>query len=229
MRRGSWLGLLLVCALLVLAAGVLVARTAPRLRGGPAAGGTTPAPVLTPTTQAAAPRAVTPAPRIVPTLGPPAKRSGCAYRLASNGARLPDPACTPGAANPDLTAEVLCAPDFSTSRYRHVTDAQKRNAYLRYGIASHAEGEYEVDHLLALEDGGANDDANLWPEPGSPEPGFHQKDVVETYVHHQVCAGAMQLADAQHQMAADWTVLLERAGQARLPAKQHTAEGDESD
>jgi hypothetical protein len=219
------LGLLLLVVLVVLAVGVIVARSGP----GPARlGSPTPTPATAP---AAAPgaggRAVPPA--AVPTLGPASKTSGCEYRVAANGAKLPDPACTPGAANPQLTSQVLCAPGFSTRQYRHVTEAQKRRVYQRYGIAEHAVGAYEVDHLLALEDGGANDDANLWPEPASPEPGFHQKDLVETYVHRQVCAGVLDLAEAQRQIAFDWTVLLEGAAQARLPGKQHTDDGDEDD
>jgi hypothetical protein len=146
--------------------------------------------------------------------------------VAADGAVLPDAACTPGATNPELTRDVLCAPGFTTRPYRRVTEGQRRSAYARYGIGARASGEYEVDHLVAIEDGGANDDANLWPEPG---PGYRQKDLVETYVHRQVCAGALDLADAQQRLAADWTRLLEAATQARLPAKQHSEDGDESD
>jgi hypothetical protein len=209
-RRARRLSLVLVVVLLLLAAGVALARSGPRSAEVP-------------------PRAPRPTTPPVLTLGPSSKASGCQYRTGANGALLPDAACTPGAANPDLTREVLCAAGFSTRQYRHVTESQKRRAYTRYGIASHAAGEYEVDHLLALEDGGANDDANLWPEPASPAPGFHQKDVVESYVHRQVCAGALDLAEAQRQIASDWTVLLEAATQARLPAKQHSDDGDEDD
>ena len=200
---------LVVLLVLLLAAAVLVARTG---------GGRSQTP--------AAPAVARPTATLILSIGPPTKTSGCQYRTASNGALLPDPACTPGAANPQLTMDVLCAPGFTTREYRHVTEAQKRRAYLRYGIASHATGEYEVDHLLALEDGGANDDANLWPEPA---PGFHQKDVVETYVHRQVCAGGLDLAEAQRQIAADWTSLLDVATHAGLAPKQHSDDGDESE
>lgn len=211
MRRGPRLSLLVLVVLLLLAAGVAMARSGPRRAAAP------------PATTATLPLVA------VPTLGPPTKTSGCQYRTATNGALLPDTACTPGAANPDLTREVLCAPGFTTRQYRHVTEAQKRRVYSRHGIATHAAGEYEVDHLLAIEDGGANDDANLWPEPASPAPGFHQKDLVETYVHRQVCAGALDLAEAQRQIASDWTSLLAVATQAGLGPKQHTDNGDESD
>jgi hypothetical protein len=205
---------LLVGLALLLAAAVLTART----RAGR---GETPPPAAAPTARATTPPVV--------TLGVLSKTSGCQYRNAANGALLPDAACTPGAANPQLTRDVLCAPGFTTRQYRHVTEAQKRRAYSRYGIATHAAGEYEVDHLLALEDGGANDDANLWPEPAGPSAGFHQKDVVEAYVHRQVCAGTLDLAEAQRQIASDWTSLLDVASHAGLAPKQHTDDGDESD
>jgi hypothetical protein len=63
-------------------------------------------------------------------------------------------------------------------------------------------GDYEYDHLVSLELGGAvNDPQNLWPEPeGSPNP----KDRVENALHRMVCNGEMTLAQAQHIIATDW-------------------------
>jgi hypothetical protein len=195
--------LLVVLLLVLVAAAVLAARTR--------SGRETPLP--------------TPRPTSVPTVTV-VTSSACQYRLAANGAKLPDPGCTPGAANPELTHEVLCAPSFTTRKYRHVTEAQKRRAFTRYGIVSHAAGEYEVDHLLALEDGGANDDANLWPQPA---PDFHRKDLVETYIHRQVCGGSLDLAGAQQQITTDWTGLLEPAIRLGIAPKDHDDEGDEVD
>jgi hypothetical protein len=54
---------------------------------------------------------------------------------------------------------------------------------------------YEEDHLIPLEDGGdPTDPRNLWPEPyntrvGGTIMGAHQKDVVEAFVHDEVCYG----------------------------------------
>jgi hypothetical protein len=184
-------------------------------------------PVAVPPPTTAEPTAAKVAP--APTLGLVTRSSGCQYRVSPGGAMLPDTACTPGATNPELTRDVLCAPGFSTRRYRRVTEAQKRAAFARYGIGAHAAGDYEVDHLIPLEDGGANEDANLWPQPASPQPGFHQKDLVETYVHREVCAGVMDLGEGQLQIASDWTVLLTAATRAGLAPKSHTDDGDESD
>ena len=62
--------------------------------------------------------------------------------------------------------------------------------------------DYEYDHLVSLELGGAvNDSRNLWPEPGrSPNP----KDAVENALHRMVCNGEMQLTQAQHIIATGW-------------------------
>jgi hypothetical protein len=52
---------------------------------------------------------------------------------------------------------------------------------------------YEEDHLIPLEDGGGpTDPRNLWPEPynthvGSVIMGARQKDVVEAFIHDEIC------------------------------------------
>jgi hypothetical protein len=52
---------------------------------------------------------------------------------------------------------------------------------------------YEEDHLISLEDGGdPTDPRNLWPEPyntrvGRVIMGARQKDVVETFIHDEIC------------------------------------------
>jgi hypothetical protein len=52
---------------------------------------------------------------------------------------------------------------------------------------------YEEDHLIPLEDGGdPADPRNLWPEPyntrvGGTIMGARQKDVVEAFVHDEIC------------------------------------------
>jgi hypothetical protein len=69
---------------------------------------------------------------------------------------------------------------------------------------------YEVDHFVSLELGGSNDIKNLWPEPYLPKPGARQKDVVENYLHRQVCAGNMTLPDAQQAIKSDWYKIYEK-------------------
>ncbi|HKW21643.1 MAG TPA: HNH endonuclease signature motif containing protein [Ktedonobacterales bacterium] len=126
------------------------------------------------------------------------KTSGC---QASGG--LPDSACTPGAIFANVTTTQICQSGYASS-VRNVPTSEKDQAYSEYGIASHSTGQYEVDHLVSLELGGSNDIANLWPELASPTPGFHQKDQVENYLHNQVCANKVSLAQAQQEIATNW-------------------------
>ncbi len=62
--------------------------------------------------------------------------------------------------------------------------------------------DYEYDHLVPLELGGARNDArNLWPEPGgAPNP----KDELENRLRSRVCGGSMRLSVAQREIATDW-------------------------
>jgi hypothetical protein len=73
--------------------------------------------------------------------------------------------------------------------------------------------DYEEDHLISLEIGGAPEDPkNLWPEPyenkgdklAAPGSGSETKDKVENKTHDLVCSGKMSLSDAQKQIASDW-------------------------
>jgi hypothetical protein len=141
------------------------------------------------------------APGGAPNWGVQSKTSGC--QAISNG-KLPDPACTPGDLIKPLVSKAdICVSGYSSS-VRNVTDSVKNAVYAEYGITSHATGQYEVDHFVSLELGGSNDISNLWPEPASPKPGFHEKDKVENYLHDQVCSGAMTLQTAQIAIATNW-------------------------
>ena len=117
----------------------------------------------------------------------------------------PDPSCTPGAVDPAVTqaniATTICNSGY-TAKVRppaSATDRLKKQMYQAYGIASGTVSE--LDHLVSLELGGANDAANLWPEVGSvPNP----KDKVENDLHRAVCAKKVTLAAAQQAIAANW-------------------------
>ncbi|MEO6890838.1 MAG: HNH endonuclease signature motif containing protein [Ktedonobacteraceae bacterium] len=143
-----------------------------------------------------------------PNWGVQTKTSGC---VAHNG--LQDSACTPGAIFPQATKDAICQSGYSRS-VRNVPTSEKDQVYAEYGIYSHAAGEYEVDHLVSLELGGSNDISNLWPELASPQPGFHQKDQVENYLHAQVCSGAIPLKEAQIEIATNWLAVYDRMPKA---------------
>jgi hypothetical protein len=77
-----------------------------------------------------------------------------------------------------------------------------------YGYAAEAPGDFEEDHLIALELGGdPRDPRNLWPERLVGGSGALQKDRVENWAHDEVCAGRMLVADAQRRMAENWVEL----------------------
>lgn len=80
----------------------------------------------------------------------------------------------------------------------------KNLVYARYGITKHSRETYEMDHLIPLELGGSNKQANLFPEAAMPRPGFHEKDVLENTLHALVCEGRMPLTQAQHLIATNW-------------------------
>ena len=91
---------------------------------------------------------------------------------------------------------------------RSVSTTLKKKVYAEYGINyPQPTGSYEADHLIPLELGGSNDIANLFPESGDPQPGFREKDLVENYLHDEVCAGTIDLAMAQVQIARDWVAV----------------------
>ncbi len=119
---------------------------------------------------------------------------------------FPDSNCTPGASFTGVTATEVCTPGYAKS-VRNVPTSVKNQVYANYGIASHSLGQYEVDHFIPLELGGSNDIANLWPEAASPQPGFHEKDKVENYLHDQVCSGAMDLTTAENEIATNWVAV----------------------
>ncbi|MGO9822153.1 MAG: hypothetical protein ACLPTJ_16095, partial [Solirubrobacteraceae bacterium] len=89
----------------------------------------------------------------------------------------------------------------------HITEAEKRRSLEAYGDRSPI-WDYEYDHFVPLELGGAtNDPRNLWPEPGaSPNP----KDAVENYLNREVCDHQMTLAGAQTAIVANWVAIYRR-------------------
>jgi hypothetical protein len=157
-----------------------------------------------------------------PPFGRPAKLDGCRV----NGS-LPDPECTPGDIIASETREVICDPNFRTSRVRNsvTTPAEKARVYQMYNIPHPRQNRgpdqvCEIDHLVPLELGGNDTIANLWPQctpgyAGWPGAGFHDKDGFENYLRRQVCAGRISLAEAQRQIATDWYGYWVAAGMPR--------------
>lgn len=123
---------------------------------------------------------------------------------------LPDPVCTPGVANPNVTQAniqtTICKSGWTATVRPPVsyTTPLKVAQMKQYGLTGPT-SDYEEDHFIPLELGGSpTDPLNLWPEAAAPVPGFHQKDQVENQLKALVCAGKMTLADAQQRIVTDW-------------------------
>ena len=115
---------------------------------------------------------------------------------------LPDPALTPGAVA-STDKNIVCAPGYSKS-VRHTPSWLKAKVYRKYGIPRHA-GPYEMDHLIPLGIGGADVEANLWPETRAPQrDNAYDKDRLEFKLYELVCHHGLDIRVAQHDIAANW-------------------------
>jgi hypothetical protein len=131
---------------------------------------------------------------------------------------LPNSTLHPGATNADVTQDniqsTVCSKGFTktirpASSY---TSSLKRQQLADENLPGNS-SDYEEDHLISLELGGApQDPRNLWPEPwenkgsalAAPGTGAESKDKVENQTNSLVCSGRMSLSDAQSRIAADW-------------------------
>lgn len=123
-----------------------------------------------------------------------------------------DLACTPGAMNPAVTQttihRTICQAGY-TATIRPpvtVTDKIKTERMAAYGLTGRRPADYELDHLVPLELGGAPSSvANLWPELWAGPDGAHTKDKLENRLHREVCAGQITLGAAQREILTAWT------------------------
>ena len=156
----------------------------------------------------------------------PQPAPGSCHPKGSGPYSEPDPKCTPGALNPAVTQntinQTICMSGWTKTvrPSTSVTEPEKLASMAAYG-ARGSPGNYEYDHLVSLELGGAvNDPRNLWPEPeGSPNP----KDGVENALHRMVCDGEMSLMEAQHIIATAWISWADSHGYGREPARRPTS------
>src|SRR5690242_8024386 len=143
----------------------------------------------------------------------------------------PDPDRTPGMPNPNITQDNIgrniCSKKWSTKNIRppsNYTTNLKKKEMKDWGLKGKT-GDYEEDHFISLENGGdPQDPKNLWPEPYNTKVngkvmGAKQKDLVEGYIHDEICfdvrnhkvnskkykaTKSVTLADGQRILANDW-------------------------
>lgn len=155
---------------------------------------------------------------------------GTAYVQSGSGHKctrsyLPDHVCTPGLTNPDVSQEnidsTICVSGYTASIRPPVSESNrlKKQAAGQYGISPFDPSQFEGDHLISLELGGAPDDIrNFWDEPHSATgsdggvAGSSTKDRFENYLNKQVCSGTMTLAVAQSTISGDWYAAYIAAG-----------------
>ena len=66
--------------------------------------------------------------------------------------------------------------------------------------------------------GGSNAVKNLWPQSFQTQPwNAHVKDQLENTLHQLVCAGEVDLATAQHDIATDWIAAYRKYFHTDLP------------
>ena len=140
---------------------------------------------------------------------------------------LPDPRLTPGIADPSLTRDELCAPQFSTKTIRrHGSRASGDEIYRAYGVTRNDPPcPCEIDHLIPLGIGGSSGRANLWPQSYAAVPwNSKRKDELETQLRTEVCAGKIELLAAQHEIATDWIAAYQkRFGQPSAKRRKASA------
>ena len=118
---------------------------------------------------------------------------------------MPDRKLTPGVALTNATVAAILTKGYA-GKTRHVSDSTKQEVYLRHHQDPHlAPCPCEVDHLISLELGGANDIKNLWPQPYNGNWNARQKDKLEGWLHQQIKEGKITFAEAQRKIATNWT------------------------
>ena len=222
-----------VCLVLV-SAGCAATPTTTRHAGAPSASTIVPTSISTtttvppPTTEAPTTTSPTlssgiqigPGPQTTYTVQPQAAPGSCHYAY-SGPYPLPDPRCTPGAINPQVTqadvSSTICSAGYTESIRppESVTEPEKIASAAAYDYTgSLATAEY--DHLIPLELGGdPNDPANLWVEPNDNPAATtttNTKDSLEDRLNSLVCSDQMTLAAARQAIATNWVASYRQLG-----------------
>lgn len=132
---------------------------------------------------------------------------------ASDSNMSPNASRTPGAINRSVTQsnihQTICVTGYTATirpPSSYTTALKIQQLHSGYAVAGDMKtGDYEEDHLISLELGGApSDPKNLWPEYYNSSLGARVKDKIENTLHRLVCSGIIKLKTAQKLIATDW-------------------------
>jgi hypothetical protein len=126
---------------------------------------------------------------------------------------LPNKSINPGYLNPAVTQDninsTICVPGWTkTIRPPSLyTNKLKLEQIKQYGYKDVEPKNFEEDHIVPLAiSGHPSDTRNLWPQPRSGEWNSEKKDVLESFLHREVCKGTISLEEARNIFLTDWTV-----------------------
>lgn len=126
---------------------------------------------------------------------------------------VPDPALTPGAVETSDPA-AICAPGYLASRPRTYGTPAERAQWARifgsYHVPLSASRDYELDHLIPRCLGGADTDANLWPQTREGRWNADRKDELEREACRLACKDRYNQSAVmmfQRMFATEWPTL----------------------
>ena len=134
---------------------------------------------------------------------------------------LPDETFTRGAVRTTDVKEVCSE---TTKQFRKTTKKMKQEVDREYGVSPNETKNYERDHSIPLELGGADEIQNLWPQP---YPQAHWKDSVENWLRREVCAGRRDLVESQRAIASNWYELFLEMNSGPRPTEKEDRERDQ--
>lgn len=134
--------------------------------------------------------------------------------------QLPRVALTPGAVRMVTVADV-CGADRQV-RTEPIPASIHQRVFESYGADVQRASEYELDYLITPELGGTPDARNLWPQPFAGTAwSAYVKDELELQLHEQVCAGRLDIATAQQEIAGDWIAAYKRHFNTDRPRRDY--------
>jgi hypothetical protein len=116
---------------------------------------------------------------------------------------IPNPGLTPGATR-TVAVDEVCSMTHEQV-VAEVSPQMQQRVFQEYGIVNPRPNEFEIDYLIAPGLGGTEDIHNLWPQRYTSQTwNAYVKNSLEERLHRLVCAGKLDLATAQHDIATDW-------------------------